>query len=77
MIFEKAWVKMFGNYLAAEKMASDSMFENVIPAPCRNIIIDVSKIDELYDKLLDFDKKNYIMTTSTPGNTDVPAGLVN
>lgn len=26
MIFEKAWVKMFGSYLAAEKMAMSDMF---------------------------------------------------
>lgn len=45
MVFEKAWVKMFGSYLAAEKMSSSDMFENVLPAPCRSFIIDISKID--------------------------------
>lgn len=45
MVFQKAWVKMFGSYLAAEKMSSFDMFENVLPAPCIQKIIDVSKID--------------------------------
>jgi hypothetical protein len=26
MVFEKAWVKMFGSYLAAEYMSSSDMF---------------------------------------------------
>lgn len=44
------------------------MFENVLPSPCSMVIIDISKIDEFFDKLIDFDKKNYIMTTSSSAN---------
>jgi hypothetical protein len=67
MIFEKAWVKMFGSYLAAEKMSPFHMFENVLPAPCTQDMIDVSKIDETFDKFVEYDKKNYIMTASSIG----------
>ena len=57
-------------------MSSSDMFENVIPAPCRDFIIDVSRIDYFYDKFVEFDKKNYIITATTPGNTKVPPGIV-
>ncbi len=65
MIFEKAWVKMFGSYLAAQKMSPSDMFENVLPSPSRMVIIDVSKIDQYFDKLMSYDKNNYVMVTSS------------
>lgn len=53
------------------------MFENVLPSPCRMVIIDISKIDQVFDQLIDYDKKNYIMTTSSTGNEEeVVDGIV-
>lgn len=56
-------------------MSMNDMFENVLPAPCRQEIIDVSKIDVIFDKLVQFDKLNYIMTASSR-SSDVPPGIV-
>lgn len=41
------------------------MFENVLPSPSRMVIIDVSKIDQYFDKLMSYDKNNYVMVTSS------------
>ena len=56
-------------------MSMNDMFENVIPAPCRQEIIDVSKIETTFDKLVHYDQLNYIMTASSK-STDVPPGIV-
>lgn len=52
------------------------MFENVLPAPCTVNIIDISKIDEAFDKLIEYDKKKYIMTASTIKGVQIPPGIV-
>jgi len=56
-------------------MAMNDMFENVLPAPCRQEIIDVSKIETTFDKLVQYDKLNYIMAASSR-SSDVPPGIV-
>ena len=77
MVLEKAWVKMFGDYLSSQNFAPNHMFENVLPSPCRMVIMDISKIDQIYDELIDFDKKNYIMTTSsTVSEAEAVDGIV-
>ena len=45
MILEKAWVKLFGNYLSAEKMSISHMMSNVLPAPNLYYSFDIDKLD--------------------------------
>jgi hypothetical protein len=48
MILEKAWVKLFGNYLSAEKMNITKMMSNVLPAPNMYYLFDINKLDESF-----------------------------
>lgn len=63
MILEKAWVKNFGNYFAAEGMAADIMMEDVAGAPSKGVFI--KNIATELPFLAEYQKKNYIVVLSS------------
>ena len=76
MILEKAWVKLFGNYLSAEKMSISRMMSNVLPAPNLYYSFDIDKLDQFFEKTLTYKQKKYVICASSTNKPDLPSGIV-
>lgn len=73
MILEKAWVKNFGTYFAAEGMAADTMMEDVAGAPSKGAYI--KNIVEELPFLAECEKNKYIIVLSSMAD-NAPKGIV-
>lgn len=65
MILEKAWVKCFGSYLAAEGMSPALMFEEISGVPSYFYILDEDEPDAIFENLKSYDEANYFIVLSS------------
>jgi calpain-15 len=73
MILEKAWVKNFGTYLAAEAMSPDTMMEDVTTAPSKGVWIE--DIGQEFENLKAYDNQDYIIVLTSVAEK-APKGIV-
>lgn len=73
MILEKAWVKNFGSYLAAEAMSPDTMMEDVTMAPSKGVWIEDPAKE--FDNLKAYDDADYIIVLTSIAE-NAPKGIV-
>lgn len=69
IILEKAWAKVHGSYERIEAGFAHDVMRDLTGAPSYDVDVDE---DGLFDKLLEYDKKEYIMAASA-GSSDASA----
>ena len=72
LILEKAWAKVHGSYERIEAGHAHSVIRDLTGAPSFDLDIEEYGADELWDRLVKSEKKNYLMAASA-GNTDASA----
>ena len=69
ILLEKAWAKLNGNYAKAIGGEPHEVFDVITDAYSEKIVVRQDTSDELWNKLLDAENKNYLMTAGTSGDT--------
>ena len=69
ILLEKAWAKLNGNYAKAIGGEPHEVFDVITDAYSEKIVVRPDTSEELWNKLLDAEKKNYLMTAGTSGDT--------
>ena len=76
LIAEKAWAKLFGDYIATERGFMDEALEFLTGAPCSRTLTKEKTVDEIWDIISTFDKRDYIIAGSTMPDVPKDLGLV-
>jgi len=74
LLVEKAWAKIFKNYVACEGGYMDDAFEYLLGCPSIRYRTWEQTEDEIWQYLSEADKKNYVICAAT--HDKVPEGLV-
>ena len=69
ILLEKARAKLNGNYAKAIGGEPHEVFDVITDAYSEKIVVRPDTSEELWNKLLDAEKKNYLMTAGTSGDT--------
>ena len=69
ILLEKAWAKLNGNYAKAIGGEPHEVFDVITNAWSEKIKIDNSKSNEIWEKLVNSQKKGFIMTAGTSSDT--------
>ena len=69
ILLEKAWAKLNGNYAKCIGGEPHEVFDITTDAYSEKIVVKNDNKEELWQKLIDSDKKKYIMTAGTSGDT--------
>ena len=71
-LIEKAWAKVNGNYIRIGCGGSpNEVFDVLTEAYSEKVYLNNVNKDELWDKLIDGEKKGFVMTAGTSGSDDV------
>lgn len=62
MLLEKAWCKLFGDYTVVEFEVVDYAMEDILGTPSFGFWASMLEEQMLWDRLLEFDKKNFIIS---------------
>jgi len=72
LILEKCWAKLHGSYERIEAGFSHNVMTDLTGAPAFDIDMEEEGVDELWERLVKSEKKNYLMAASA-GTTDSSA----
>lgn len=75
LILEKAWAKLHGSYERIEAGHAHSVIRDLTGAPSFDVDIEEYGVDELWDRLVKAEQKNYLMAASA-GTTDASADIL-
>ena len=76
LLLEKAWAKCFGNYTVVEYEVVDYAMEDILGAPALGFWANKLNVDQLWEKLLEFDSKDYIVSGTSQRTCTRKDGLV-
>ena len=69
ILLEKAWAKLNGNYAKAIGGEPHEVFDVITDAWSEKLVVRSDNTEEIWNKLLDAEKKGYLMTAGTSGDT--------
>lgn len=71
MLLEKAYAKMYGSYYNIRSGHNHHAIRDLTGAPGDYLINSSIKEDELWDKLIEFEKSNYFVAAGSHGEGEV------